>query len=248
MELKSAKELAHGIEYERTDAVDYNWSPPTWWSEAMADRDALEKTRKRLHIIAEGTDVAPPIETFQGMKLPSWLVDHLKGRSIFRPTPIQMQGLPVAFTGRDMIGVAFTGSGKTLAFTIPSLLAAIIEDYRMPIGPGEGPVVLIICPSRELARQTYQGLNGFVEAFHNCRDGKALMEKGTEAERCKMANMELKTMLCIGGVDIREQADSLRQQGVHVIVATPGRLKDHLSKKRITLDCCRFICFDEADR
>jgi len=248
MELKSAKELAQGIEYERTDAVDYGWSPTKWWADAMADRDSLEKTRKRLHIIAEGTDVTPPCETFQKMKLPKWLVDHLESRGIVRPTPIQMQGIPVAFTGRDMIGVAFTGSGKTLAFTIPSLFTAIIEDYRLPISGGEGPVALIICPSRELARQTFQVLNGFVEAFHSCEDPSFLSERGTDNHRHKLRSMRLKTMLCIGGVSVREQSDELRAAGVHIIVATPGRLKDHLNKRRITLDCCRYIVLDEADR
>ncbi|QDZ18651.1 DEAD-box ATP-dependent RNA helicase [Chloropicon primus] len=248
MELKSAKELAQDIEYARTDTVDYNWTPPKWWSEAMSDRDKLEKTRKKLHIIAEGTDVVPPCETFQKMKLPKWLVDHLEGRGIVRPTPIQMQGIPVAFSGRDMIGVAFTGSGKTLAFSIPSVFTALIEDYRMPIRSGEGPVALVICPSRELARQTYQVLNGFVEAFNDCRDEKQLCERGTKEEQVAMRKIILKTMLCIGGVDLKEQTDVVRREGVHIIVATPGRLKDHLSKKRITLDACRYIVLDEADR
>ena len=248
MELKSAKELANDIHYARTDAVDYNWTPPKWWEEAMSDRDELESTRKRLHIIAEGTDVVPPCETFQKMKLPGWLTEHLESRGIVRPTPIQMQGIPVAFSGRDMIGVAFTGSGKTLAFTIPSLFTALVEDYRLPVGPSEGPVALIICPSRELARQTYQVLNGFVEAFHACQDPNKRCETGGDREREVCQSIRLQTMLCIGGVDIREQADALRAHGVHIIVATPGRLKDHLSKRRLTLDACRYICLDEADR
>ena len=248
MELKSAKELANDIHYARTDAVDYNWTPPKWWEKAMSDRDELESTRKRLHIIAEGTDVVPPCETFQKMKLPGWLTEHLESRGIVRPTPIQMQGIPVAFSGRDMIGVAFTGSGKTLAFTIPSLFTALVEDYRLPVGPSEGPVALIICPSRELARQTYQVLNGFVEAFHACQDPNKRCETGGDREREVCQSIRLQTMLCIGGVDIREQADALRAHGVHIIVATPGRLKDHLSKRRLTLDACRYICLDEADR
>ena len=147
-----------------------------------------------------------------------------------------------------MIGVAFTGSGKTLAFTIPSLFTALVEDYRLPVGPSEGPVALIICPSRELARQTYQVLNGFVEAFHACQDPNKRCETGGDREREVCQSIRLQTMLCIGGVDIREQADALRAHGVHIIVATPGRLKDHLSKRRLTLDACRYICLDEADR
>ena len=63
-----------------------------------------------------------------------------------------------SFSGRDMIGIAFTGSGKTLAFSLPVLMFALEEEKRMPFVQGEGPVGIIICPSRELARQTYEGL------------------------------------------------------------------------------------------
>lgn len=93
-----------------------------------------------------------------------------------------------------------------------------------------------------------QVLNGFVEAFHSCEDPSFLSERGTDNHRHKLRSMRLKTMLCIGGVSVREQSDELRAAGVHIIVATPGRLKDHLNKRRITLDCCRYIVLDEADR
>ena len=93
-----------------------------------------------------------------------------------------------------------------------------------------------------------QVLNGFVDAFHSCEDPSFLSERGTDDHRHKLRSMRLKTMLCIGGVSVREQSDELRAAGVHIIVATPGRLKDHLNKRRITLDCCRYIVLDEADR
>lgn len=102
--------------------------------------------------------VPPPIASFGDMKLPPCLVDHLRSRNIHTPTPIQVQGLPIAFSGRDMIGVAFTGSGKTLTFSLPLLMLALEEEARLPYTQGEGPVGLILCPSRELARQTYDGM------------------------------------------------------------------------------------------
>lgn len=102
----------------------------------------------------------------QDMKLPKPLLDHLKSKKILSPTPIQLQGLPVAcvpsfiplspscadprnhsFTGRDMIGIAFTGSGKTLAFSLPLLMFALEEEKRIPFVQGEGPVGIIVCPS-----------------------------------------------------------------------------------------------------
>jgi ATP-dependent RNA helicase DDX41 len=81
------------------------------------------------------------------MKLPKALLDYLKRKKIMAPTPIQLQGLPVAFSGRDMIGIAFTGSGKTLAFSLPLLMFSLEEEKRMPFINGEGPVGIIVCPS-----------------------------------------------------------------------------------------------------
>ena len=100
------------------------------------------------------------------MKLPRPLLDYLKAKKIMAPTPIQLQGLPVAyviitsshphhpltaqarrFSGRDMIGIAFTGSGKTLAFSLPLLMASMEEEKKMPFMQGEGPVGIIVCPS-----------------------------------------------------------------------------------------------------
>lgn len=248
MQLKSAKEIAESIEYSRKEAIDYSWEPPHWMLEASKDIEKMEKLRKRLHIIAEGTDVAPPLETFESMKIPRWMIKYMRTKNIMKPTPIQMQGLPVAFTGRDMIGIAFTGSGKTLTFVLPSLLAALIEEYRMPIRSGEGPIAIVVCPSRELARQTFQVLNGFVDALHECRHMEDIFPKGSKGEQMKAGRIQLKTLLCIGGVDMKEQTDSLRRDGVHIVVATPGRLKDHLSKRRMNLDSCRYIVLDEADR
>ncbi|KAL7196143.1 hypothetical protein ACSBR1_036210 [Camellia fascicularis] len=85
----------------------------------------------------------------------------LKAKGIVQPTPIQVQGLHVILLGRDMMGIAFTGSGKTLVFVLPLITVALQEELMMPIVPGEGPFGLIICPSRELARQTYEVVEQF---------------------------------------------------------------------------------------
>lgn len=66
-----------------------------------------------------------------------------------------MQGLPVAFSGRDMIGIAFTGSGKTLAFSLPILMFALEEEKKLPYTRGEGPTGMIICPSVSALARTY---------------------------------------------------------------------------------------------
>lgn len=73
----------------------------------------------------EGSDIPAPCTTFEEMRLPGSVVKALEAKGIKRPTPIQMQGIPVALCGRDMIGVAFTGSGKTLVFSLPMVMAAL---------------------------------------------------------------------------------------------------------------------------
>jgi ATP-dependent RNA helicase DDX41 len=185
--------------------------------------------RHKWHIIVEGDNVPPPIRNFRDMKFPQPILDALASKGITRPTPIQIQGLPVVLSGRDMIGIAFTGSGKTLAFALPMLMVALQEEVRLPLVKDEGPTGLIICPSRELARQTYDVLQEFVDSL-----------AGAGLPR-------LRNLLCIGGIDMREQADALKG-GVHLITATPGRLKDMLAKKRLNLDLCKYLCLDEADR
>jgi len=90
------------------------------------------------------------------MRFPDPLRNALDKHGIKRPTPIQVQGIPVILSGRDMIGIAFTGSGKTVTFCLPLIMLAMEEEKRMPISPGEGPFGMILAPSRELARQTWE--------------------------------------------------------------------------------------------
>jgi len=223
--LKSVKELARGVEY--ADSLDTGWKPPLQIRKMKPiEHDAI---RKKWAILVEGEDIPPPITSFKDMKFPQPIIDHLKASNITKPTPIQVQGLPVILSGRDMIGIAFTGSGKTLVFALPLVMLALQEEHRMPLASNEGPVGLIICPSRELASQTCQVIEGYCQS----------LKSG--------GYPELRPLLSIGGIDVRTQTDILRR-GCHIIVATPGRLKDLLHKKRMTLDCCRYLCLDEADR
>ncbi|KAL2518313.1 DEAD-box ATP-dependent RNA helicase 35 [Abeliophyllum distichum] len=154
------------------------------------------------------------------MRFPEPILKKLKVKGIIQPTPIQVQGFPVILSGRDMIGIAFTGSGKTLVFVLPLIMIALQEEVMMPIAPGERPFGLIICPSRELARQTYEVVELFLELMREA------------------GYLELRSLLCIGGVDMKSQLDVVKK-GVHIVVATPGRLKDMLAKKKMSLDNCR---------
>lgn len=129
-----------------------------------------------------------------------------------------------------MIGIAFTGSGKTLAFCLPLIMFAMEEESRLPFIRGEGPVGVILCPSRELATQTYE----------NVLTWTAALSKSDQYP-------QLNTLLCIGGISMGEQSHVLNK-GLHIVVATPGRLIDMLEKKRFTFNNCKYLCMDEADR
>ncbi|KAL1298054.1 hypothetical protein AAHE18_18G003900 [Arachis hypogaea] len=211
--LLSVRELAKGITY--SEPLPTGWKPPLRLR-TMPKRET-DLIRKQWHIIVDGEDVPCPVKNFKDMRFPDPILNKLRAKGILQPT------------FRDMIGIAFTGSGKTLVFVLPMIMLALQEEIMMPVVPGEGPFGLVVCPSRELARQTYEVVEQFL---------KPLREAGYP---------ELRPLLCIGGMDMRSQVDVVKK-GVHIVVATPGRLKDLLAKKKMNLDSCRYLTLDEADR
>lgn len=230
--LKAASELAHGVSYSKS--LPTTWTVPRYiLSQGEAE---WNKIRSNWHIIVEGNDIPPPLKLFTDMKLPVPILNLLQQRNIRRPTPIQMQGLPVALAGRDMVGIAFTGSGKTMTFSLPLVMVALEEEIRMPLVGGEGPVGIILAPSRELVRQTYELVEQLCEALSTYKSGNEFVYP------------RLRCQLVIGGENSKEQLQKFKNDGVHCVVASPGRLRDFLKKKSINLDICRYICLDEADR
>ncbi|XP_058832428.1 ATP-dependent RNA helicase abstrakt [Topomyia yanbarensis] len=223
--LMGVAELAKGIQYE--DPIKTSWKAPRY---ILARSDAShEQVRERLRILVEGENVPPPICTFREMKFPKPILVALEKRNIRKPSPIQVQGIPAVLSGRDLIGIAFTGSGKTLVFVLPIIMFCIEQEIRLPFISKEGPYGLIICPSRELAKQTFDIVQYYCQHLH-------------------MTGMpEIRSALAIGGVPVNESL-AIIQQGCHIMVATPGRLMDMLDKKLVKLDVCRYLCMDEADR
>uniref|UniRef100_A0A7S3QQS8 RNA helicase n=1 Tax=Dunaliella tertiolecta TaxID=3047 RepID=A0A7S3QQS8_DUNTE len=223
--LKAVKELATGTVYTKSMAT--GWKPPLKYR--LMPESERQKIREMFRIIVDGHNVPPPITNFRDMKIPPCVIQQLEAKGIKKPTPIQAQGLPVAMAGRDMIGIAFTGSGKTLVFCLPMILISLQDEMMLPVARNEGPIGLVVCPSRELARQTHDVIVTYCSIL------------------AKEGYPELRTMLVMGGIDPKLQYDTLKN-GCHMAVCTPGRLKDLLHKKRMTLDICRYICLDEADR
>lgn len=139
------------------------------------------------------------------------------------PTPIQAQALPVVMAGQDVMGAAQTGTGKTAAFTLP-ILHRLMPLASTSASPARHPVrAVILTPTRELADQVYESV---------CRYGK---------------NTPLRSTVVFGGVDIGAQKEALRN-GCEILVATPGRLLDHLTQKTVNLSQVAILVLDEADR
>lgn len=225
-QLVSVKDVADGVVYKKP--MKTNWKPLPKYTKLSEKQKQL--LLQKFQILVEGEDVPPLTLSFEDLRIPRCLIKQLKNQNINKPTTIQMQCLPVALSGRDMIGVAFTGCGKTIAFVLPMIMLALEKEITLELVRGEGPIGLVVCPSRELAKQTYDNINQLT---------KALSKKDTYPE--------LRTLLCIGGISMGDQ-NHILSRGIHMVVATPGRLQDMLSKKKFNLDQCKYFCLDEADR
>jgi ATP-dependent RNA helicase RhlE len=139
------------------------------------------------------------------------------------PTPIQAQAIPVILAGRDVMGGAQTGTGKTAGFTLP-MLHRIGRHANASSSPARHPVrCLILTPTRELAMQVHESVVTY---------GK---------------HLPLRSVCVYGGVDIKPQTAELRE-GREIVVATPGRLLDHVQQKSVHFSQVEFVILDEADR
>ena len=242
--LLGASEIAHDTKYTRP--MLSTWTIPEYMRTiSESTHDAI---RHEWHMQVQGMDIPPPMKRFQDMRLPLPILHYLhQVKQITKPTPIQIQGLPVALAGRDMIGIAFTGSGKTLTFSLPLVMLALEEELRMPLLPQEGPIGIILAPSRELARQTYDLVHELCNALQaTTTTNTNSNNSSTEQDHPKYPM--IRSQLMIGGESVRDQVEVVRTHGVHCIVATPGRLRDVLKRRQIHLINCRYICLDEADR
>jgi len=156
--------------------------------------------------------------TFASLGLAEPLMRAIADVGYARPTPIQAQAIPVVLSGRDLLAAAQTGTGKTAGFTLPILHH--LNGARAK--PGH-PRCLILVPTRELAAQVEESVQTY---------GKYL---------------QLTSMVMFGGVGINPQISALKKP-VDILVATPGRLLDHLSQKTLALDAVEVLVLDEADR
>ncbi|KAK4993151.1 ATP-dependent RNA helicase dbp2 [Elasticomyces elasticus] len=180
----------------------------------------VEAFRRENKMTITGRDVPKPVEGFDEAGFPGYVMNEVKAQGFAKPTAIQSQGWPMALSGRDVVGIAETGSGKTLTYCLP----AIVHINAQPLlAPGDGPIVLILAPTRELAVQIQEEVSKF---------GKSSRIRNT----------------CVyGGVPKGQQIRDLAR-GVEVCIATPGRLIDMLESGKTNLRRVTYLVLDEADR
>jgi len=163
------------------------------------------------------------IKTFSDFGLHPDILSAVTQTGYTTPTPIQAQAIPVVMDGKDVMGAAQTGTGKTAAFTLP-ILHRLMHFANNSASPARHPVrALILAPTRELADQVAENVANY------------------------SSQTPLRSAVVFGGVDIFPQRDALRR-GCEVLIATPGRLLDHVEQKNVNLGQVNMLVLDEADR
>ncbi|XP_011208998.2 ATP-dependent RNA helicase p62 isoform X1 [Bactrocera dorsalis] len=207
-----------------------NWSdvrlPPfqkNFYQEHPKTRNRLPQDVERYRAAHQITVRGPapnPIQYFDEACFPDYCLNEIRRQRYTEPTPIQAQSWPIAMSGCNLVGIAKTGSGKTLAFILPAIVHI---NNQPPLQRGDGPIALVLAPTRELAQQIQTVANDF---------GSSVYVRNT----------------CIfGGAPKGKQANDL-ERGVEIVIATPGRLLDFLATGVTNLRRCTYLVLDEADR
>lgn len=168
-------------------------------------------------------NILPILISFQDLQLHPDILSAILRSGYTQPTPIQQRAIPAVLAGKDVMGAAQTGTGKTAAFTLP-ILQRLMTFANQSASPARHALrALILTPTRELANQVSDSV---------LRYGKST---------------PLRSAVIFGGMDIAPQKEALRQ-GVELLIATPGRLLDHLEQRSVSLAQVQTLVLDEADR
>lgn len=172
------------------------------------------------------TSADPPaisLPRFDEFGLAPPVLQALTDQGYVHPTPIQAQAIPVVLKGRDVMGAAQTGTGKTASFSLP-IIQLLLAHANTSASPARHPVrALVLTPTRELADQVADNVKAYSR------------------------HTSLRATVVFGGVDMAPQTAALRA-GVEIVIATPGRLLDHVQQKTLNLSQTQIFVMDEADR
>ncbi|CAG8582827.1 27820_t:CDS:10, partial [Racocetra persica] len=205
------------IEYPEIEKFFYEEHPDI----AELSDERVKEIRRELDMHVSGADVAKPCISFAHFGFDEALLNVIIKHGYSEPTGIQKQAVPVAMSGRDIIGIAKTGSGKTAAFIWPMLIHIMDQEE---LQKGEGPIGLILAPTRELASQIYIEAKKFAKSYG------------------------LRVAAVYGGASKMDQFKELRPGGIEILVGTPGRLIDMVKMKATNFRRVSFLVLDEADR
>eukprot|EP01117_Protostelium_nocturnum_P015810 TRINITY_DN615_c0_g1_i2.p1 TRINITY_DN615_c0_g1~~TRINITY_DN615_c0_g1_i2.p1 ORF type:complete len:929 (-),score=284.34 TRINITY_DN615_c0_g1_i2:129-2915(-) len=187
-------------------------------------KEEVEKYKEELeNIRTRGSGVPKPVKSFAQCGLSNKVLSILERQNYHKPSPIQCQAIPAIMSGRDIIACAKTGSGKTLCFLLP-LLRHIAD--QPPVKQGEGPIAIVMAPTRELATQIHEEFKKFTKP------------------------LDIRCVCVYGGSQVASQISDLKR-GAEIVVCTPGRMIDILctNRGRVTnLSRVTFLVLDEADR
>lgn len=185
-----------------------------------ADEIAAFRAEHQITVASDPDTIPNPMLSFEDITLPPYVAGELQKRAYAKPTPIQAQGWPIALSGQNMVGIAQTGSGKTLGFTLPAIVHI---KNQPPLARGDGPIALVLAPTRELAQQIQR-------VAHEYGSGAGVRQTAV-----------------FGGAGKNPQARDL-MRGSEIVIATPGRLIDFLETGTTNLRRCTYLVLDEADR
>jgi ATP-dependent RNA helicase RhlE len=172
---------------------------------------------------APSAPIATDAPTFDQFGLSPEILKAVRESGYTTPTPIQAQAIPVVLMGRDVMGAAQTGTGKTASFSLP-IIQRLLPQASTSASPARHPVrALMLTPTRELADQVAANVQTYSK------------------------HTPLRSTVVFGGVDMNPQSDALRR-GVEILIATPGRLLDHVQQKTVNLGQVQMLVLDEADR
>ncbi|XP_025098190.1 probable ATP-dependent RNA helicase DDX17 isoform X1 [Pomacea canaliculata] len=189
---------------------------------SVTNRSPMEvyQFRQTHSITLSDKRVPNPVMAFEEASLPDYLMNQIRKNSFASPTPIQSQAWPIVMSGRNLVGIAKTGSGKTLGFILPAIVHITNQAH---LARGDGPICLVLVPTRELAQQ--------------------VQEVASEYGR----TTQVRSVCVYGGAPKGPQIRDL-ERGAEICIATPGRLIDFLEANRTNLRRCTYLVLDEADR
>ncbi|KAF5395954.1 DEAD-box ATP-dependent RNA helicase [Paragonimus heterotremus] len=205
--------LAELPKFEKCFYVEH----PVSVARSDSEINAFRATHK---MTLSGSNIPRPVMSFGELNLPEYIHRVIMKNGWQNPTPIQAQGLSMGLAGRDVVGIAQTGSGKTASFIIPALVHIAAQPRLLR---GDGPICLILVPTRELAQQVLAVAQDFASAAG------------------------MRTMCFYGGSSRGPQMRDL-QRGAEICIATPGRLIDFIRTENKLLSRVTYLVLDEADR